>query len=115
MDIERVAGNARMSSAVRHNGTLYLKGVTPQDGGGDITAQTADVLEQIDTILSGCGSSREKVLRVMIWLTDMSDFAAMNAVYDKWLLAGHEPVRACVEARLARVEFRIEIQVVAAG
>jgi enamine deaminase RidA (YjgF/YER057c/UK114 family) len=44
----------------------------------------------------------------------MGDFAAMNAVWEKWVVPGHTPARATVEARLAAPEYRIEIQIVAA-
>ena len=50
----------------------------------------------------------------MIWLADMSDFAAMNEVWDAWVPAGCAPARACGEARLARPELRVEIIVTAA-
>ncbi len=111
MTIMRIAGNARMSAAIVHNGMVYLKGVPPLDPEVDITAQTTDVLRQIDDLLAQCGSGRQNAIKVMIWLADMADFTAMNAVYDAWVVAGKEPVRACVEARLASPKLKVEVQV----
>ena len=44
----------------------------------------------------------------------MKDFADMNAVYDAWVAKGHEPARACVEAKMARENLLVEMSVVAA-
>jgi len=112
--VKRVTGNARMSSAAIHNGTAYLKGVTARDPDGDLAAQTNDVLAQIDDLLAQVGSGRDKVLKIAIWLADIGDFDAMNAIYDAWVVKGAEPVRACVEARLASPKLKIEIQATAA-
>ncbi len=112
--VKRIPGNARMSSAVIHNGTAYLKGVTARNPDGDLAAQTNDVLAQIDDLLAQVGSSREKVLKIAIWLADIRDFDAMNAIYDGCIVKGAEPVRACVEARLASSRLKIEIQATAA-
>ncbi|MFB0936922.1 MAG: Rid family hydrolase, partial [Propionivibrio sp.] len=49
-----------------------------------------------------------------IYLRDMADYAAMNAVWDEWVPEGTAPVRACVEARLANPDMRVEIVIVAA-
>ena len=114
MTIRRMAGNARMSNAVIYNGITYTKGVTPIDINAGIEDQTRDVLDQIDTILSDAGTSKEKALKVMIWITDMRDFDAMNSVYDAWISAGNKPVRACVETTLAVRDMKVEIQVEAA-
>ena len=49
-----------------------------------------------------------------IWLTDMSTFQEMNAVWDAWVSAGNTPARATVEAKLAAPAFKVEIAVIAA-
>ncbi|MEO3386390.1 RidA family protein [Mesorhizobium sp. CAU 1741] len=114
MALQRYPGNKRMSAAVAHGDTLYLKGVTPRDTDGEIETQTQDVLDQIDALLLDAGSGRDKVVKVMIWITDIRNFERMNSVYDQWIVAGSEPVRACVEARLADPKMKVEIQVEAA-
>jgi enamine deaminase RidA (YjgF/YER057c/UK114 family) len=53
-------------------------------------------------------------LSATIWLADMRDYDAMNAVWDAWVSPGNTPVRACVEARLAAPHWRVEIAVIAA-
>ncbi|ARS53357.1 RidA family protein [Kushneria konosiri] len=110
--IERQDTNQRMSKIVKHNGTVYLCG---QVGEGDtVTDQTHDCLSRIDALLEKAGSSRERLLQVVIWLADMADFEEMNAVWDQWVPEGCAPARACGEARLARPALRVEMIVTAA-
>lgn len=103
----------RMSKIVVHKGTVYLCG---QVGGadGDITDQTRECLRRIEALLAEAGSSPAHILQAVIWLADMSDFAAMNAVWDDWVPEGAAPARACGEAALARPELKVEIIVTAA-
>lgn len=113
-DIKRYPATARMSAMVEHGSTLYLKGVTPGASIPDTIAdQTRDVLRQIEALLAQGGSSLQQMLAVNIWLRDIKEIDGMNAVYDAWLKPGHEPVRACVQAQLAKPQYRLEIQVVA--
>ncbi|MEM7545714.1 MAG: RidA family protein [Pseudomonadota bacterium] len=110
--IERLHTGARMSKIVKHNGVAYLCG---QVGAGESVAeQTADCLSRIDALLTEAGSGREHILQAVIWLRDMADFDAMNAVWDAWVPEGHAPARACGEARLARDVLKVEIIVTAA-
>ncbi|EEE43287.1 RidA family protein [Roseibium alexandrii] len=110
--IERFETSQRMSKIVKHNGVAYLCG---QVGDGETVAeQTRDCLSRVDALLEKAGSSREKMLQVVIWLADMSDFAEMNAVWDTWVPEGHAPARACGEAKLARAELKVEVIVTAA-
>lgn len=102
----------RMSQLVTHNGTAYLAGQVAK--GDTVTAQTEACLAQIDALLAEAGSSREHMLQVIIWLSDMADFAEMNAVWDAWVPQGHTPVRACGEAKLATPEYLVEVIVTAA-
>ncbi|MCI5110332.1 MAG: RidA family protein [Marivita sp.] len=110
--IERQEIGTRMSKIVKHNGTVYLCG---QVGAGDtVTEQTQDCLARVDALLKQAGSSREQMLQAIIWLSDMADFAEMNAVWDAWVPEGHAPARACGEAKLARPELKVEVIVTAA-
>jgi len=54
------------------------------------------------------------LLQVMIWIADTRDFDAMNEVYDQWVPQGQQPVRACVESKLASPDLLIEVQASAA-
>lgn len=110
--IERIDTGARMSRIVKHNGTAYLCGQVGE--GATVTEQTQDCLARIDALLERAGSSRGQILQAIVWLSDMADFAEMNAVWDAWVPEGDAPARACGEARLARDTLKVEIIVTAA-
>jgi hypothetical protein len=73
--------------------------------GGDITAQTADVLRQIDAWLAQCDSDKSRIVEATIFLANMADYAGMNAAWDAWVDAANPSARACVEAKLANGEW----------
>lgn len=112
--IERINPGKRLSDAVVHGSTIYLAGQVASDPGADIKGQARDILAQIDRLLGGLGSSKQRLLSATIYLADMADFAAMNEVWDGWAPRGNLPARATVEAKLAKPEYRIEIQAIAA-
>ena len=113
MQIQRHGTTRRYSDSVVHNGTVYLVEV-PSNLDGDITAQTTNLLAGIERLLEQAGSDRSKLLMVTIYLADMADYDALNAVWDAWVPEGHAPTRACVQARLANPGFRVEMAVTAA-
>lgn len=97
---------------MKHNGLVYLCG---QVGDGSTVAeQTTDCLSRVDELLNKAGSDRKYILQAIIWLSDMSDFAEMNDVWDAWVPSGFAPARACGEARLARDALKVEIIITAA-
>lgn len=110
--ITRIAPAPRMSQAVIHNGTVYLAGQVGE--GATVAEQTRDCLRQVDALLAEAGSGKEAILTTTICLADIADFAEMNGVWDEWVLPGHTPARATVEARLAAPKYRVEIIVTAA-
>ena len=115
MSIQRIDVGSRMSKAVVHGNTVYLAGIVANDPKGkDTTAQTKDILAQIDGFLAKCGTDKSKLLSANIWITDMANFAEMNAVWDAWVSPGNTPARATVEAGLATPDYKVEIMVVAA-
>jgi enamine deaminase RidA (YjgF/YER057c/UK114 family) len=114
MSVKRINVGPRMSDVVVHNGVAYLAGKVPGDTSGDIGAQTADVLKQIDALLAQAGTSKSNLLRAEIFLTDIKEFAGMNKVWDAWVDGKATPARATIECKLARPEFKIEIMVIAA-
>ena len=79
-----------------------------------IRSQTADVLQQIDRRLAEAGSDKTRILRTQIFLRDIADIAAMNEVWDAWVVAGSAPPRATVQAALANPDYLIEVVVTAA-
>jgi enamine deaminase RidA (YjgF/YER057c/UK114 family) len=105
--IERIESGARSSKIVKHNGVAYITGQVAE--GDTIQEQVQTCLDKIDALLIKAGSSRENMLRVTIWLADMSDFAGLNEVWNAWVPEGHAPARACGEAKLARAELKVEL------
>lgn len=113
--IQRFDTGPRMSEMTVHNGVAYLAGQVADDASADISGQTAQVLAQIDDLLARAGSDKSQILRAQIFLTDLADFAAMNAVWQQWVAPGHTPARATVQAALADPAWKIEIVVTAAA
>ena len=85
--------------------------------GAIVTSLVQDVLTPnptFDRLLGEAGTDKSRILMTQIFLADLADFPAMNAVWDAWVVAGQTPPRATVQARLARPEWRIEVVVTAA-
>ncbi|WP_137921903.1 RidA family protein [Hydrogenophaga sp. 2FB] len=112
--ITRIGVATRYSEAAVFNGVVYLAGMVPERGDTDITGQTQDVLEQVHQRLQEAGSDKSRILRTQIFLADIADIGAMNAVWDAWVVPGTAPPRATVQAALADPAWRIEIVVTAA-
>ena len=72
------------------------------------------MLGHIDRLLAEADSDKTQLLSVQIYLSDMANFPAMNAVWDEWVAQGNTPPRATVEAKLANPACLVEIVVVAA-
>lgn len=112
MTVKRIEPGARMSQAVVHNGTVYLAGQVGH--GADVATQSREALAEVERLLAEVGSDKSRILSTTIWLADMTDFAAMNAVWDAWVDPKAPPARACGEAKLATAEYLVEFMVVAA-
>jgi len=112
-EIIRKHTGERSSKIVIHNETIYLTGQVgnPDE---DISDQTRTCLRKIDELLAEVGSDKSRILQTTIWLADMSDFAALNEVWNAWVPEGHAPARACGEAKLARPTLKVEMIVTAA-
>ena len=113
--IQRFDVGSRMSEMAVHNGVVYLAGQVAEGGGKDIREQTRQVLAAIDALLARAGSDKGRILRAQIFLADLADFAAMNAVWEAWVVPGHTPPRATVQAALAKPQWKIEMVVTAAA
>ena len=114
MEIKRNGANGRRAQSVSYNGILYTSGITTTDLAGDTTAQTQDVLKQLDDILCRGGTERSRVISATITLADMADYGAFNAVWDAWVVDGYEPARSVTGGQLAVPEYKIKISVTAA-
>jgi enamine deaminase RidA (YjgF/YER057c/UK114 family) len=113
-DIRRIDPGLRMSEAVVKGNRIYCSGMIPEDTSLDITGQVKQALFEIDSLLAKGGSDKTKILTATIWLADIGDFAAMNAVWDAWVVPGHTPARATVQARMNDPKMKVEIMVVGA-
>lgn len=114
MTIERIEPGVRFSEAVAHGNLVFLAGHTSSVEDAPVYDQTVDILAQIDAHLAAAGTDKSKLLSVSIWLSDIGTFAEMNRAWDEWLDRDNMPVRATVEARLARPGWKVEIAGIAA-
>ena len=115
MTIDRIGVTQRWCDAAIFNGIVFLAGhVAEKTEGRSLREQTTEVLALLEETLEAAGSDKSKLLLVTLYLREMADYAAMNAVWDAWLPAGSAPARACIEAKLAHPGYRIEAVVIAA-
>ncbi|MEM5503006.1 RidA family protein [Ahrensia kielensis] len=112
MSITRTEIGSRMSQTVTHGDTIYLAGQVGE--GADITAQTKDMLANVDRLLESVGSSKSHILSATIWMANMGDVAGMNAVWDAWVDPKNTPARACIESRLVTSDYIVEVMIIAA-
>lgn len=112
--IQRFDVGARLSEMAVHNGVAYLAGQVPADGTRDMRDQTRQVLDAIDALLARAGTDKSRLLMAQIFITDLADFPALNEVWEAWVVPGHTPPRATVQAQLARPGWKLEIVVTAA-
>ncbi|KAE9529024.1 RidA family protein [Testudinibacter aquarius] len=111
MAIQYFGQTPRFSEATVANGFVFLAGMVPENSAADIYQQTRDVLTQIDSWLAKCGSDKNHLLEATIFLRDMADYDGMNRAWDEWVNPQHSPARACVEAKLAKADWKVEIKV----
>lgn len=106
--VQRIKTSARMSQIVAHGDYVWLSG---QVGTAyqSVTEQTEEVLRKVEKLLNEAGSDMTKILTAEVWLDDMRYFDEMNAVWDRVILPGHAPARACGAARLGRPGLWVEI------
>jgi 2-iminobutanoate/2-iminopropanoate deaminase len=108
------------SQAVRANGFLFLSGQVPLDPAtgelvrGTIDEEAARVLRNLGAVLEAAGSGFDKVVRTTVFLVDLADFAAMNAVYARHF-GEARPARSTVQVAALPRGARIEIDVIALG
>ncbi len=106
------------SPALKVGNFLFLSGSIPLDPvsgqlvEGGITEQTTRVLENIKTLLEAAGASFDNVARTTVFMVDLGEFAAMNAVYAKYFAAPY-PARSTVQVVKLPRDVRVEIDVIA--
>ncbi|MCX8996493.1 RidA family protein [Rhizobiaceae bacterium BDR2-2] len=112
MSIKRIEPGARMSGAVVHGNVVYLAG---QVGDGKtVTEQSRSALAEVERLLVAAGSNKAKILQTIIYLSDMSTFGEMNAVWESWIDPKNPPARATSQAALATPDYKVEFVVTAA-
>ena len=93
-------------------GQIALDPASMEIVAGDVTAQTDRVMANLAAILTAAGSSLQRVVKTTVFLKDMGDFAAMNAVYGRHF-GDHKPARSTVEAARLPKDVLVEIEAVA--
>jgi 2-iminobutanoate/2-iminopropanoate deaminase len=108
------------SQGIRINGLLFLSGqvgLDPATGKlvpGGIRAETEQVLRNLAAVLEAAGKTFTDVVRAGVFLTDIGDFSAMNAVYEKQFIQPY-PARTTIAVAALPLGARVEIDLVAAG
>lgn len=114
-NISRLHAGIRLSDVSIFNGVAYFAGQVPnQTIELGLKDQTEEVLQTIDRLLAEAGSDKSRILSCQIFLTDVTQIADMNSVWDKWIPAGHCPSRVSVQAQMGNPKIRIEIVITAA-
>lgn len=105
------------SQGILANGFLFASGqipINPATGeieGTDITAQAELVMKNIGAILRAADTTYENVVKTTCFLADMADFAAFNAVYEKYFTG--RPARSCVAVKKLPKDVLCEVEVTA--
>jgi len=106
------------SQAIVANGMVFTAGQIALNargemvGDGDVAAETRQVLSNLAAVLEEAGAGLDSVVKTTVFLADMEDFAAMNAVYAQFFKAPY-PARAAVQAARLPKDVRVEIEAVA--
>lgn len=106
------------SQAVLAGGFLWCSGAIPLDAAGHLvgtnaTEQTEQVMKNLEAVLKAGGADFSKVVRCGIFLSDLADFAAVNAVYGRFFPEGQAPARSTIEVGRLPRDVKVEIDAVA--
>ena len=105
------------SQAIIHGDILFTSGqipINPRSGAVEaegITAQTEQVMQNLEAIFEAAGTSFDKAIKTTCFLSDMGDFASFNEVYAKYFTS--KPARSCVAVKALPKGVLVEIEVVA--
>lgn len=105
------------SQAIAAGEMLYSSGQIPLDPAtgalvaGDITAQTEQVMKNLGAVLEAGGTGFDRVVKATCFLADMKDFAAFNAVYERYFIS--KPARSCVAVKQLPKDALVEVEVTA--
>lgn len=108
------------NQAIAAGGLVFVAGQIPLDpatgevvGGGDVSRQTEQVMANLSAILAAAGVGWADVVKTTVFLADMNDFAAMNAVYARFFDEASAPARACVQVSRLPKDVLVEIDCIA--
>ena len=108
------------NQAVIAGGWLYCSGQIPLDpatgamvGDGNVEAETRQVLSNLKAVLQEAGTDPSKVVRTTVFLVDLGDFQAVNAIYAEMFGEGVSPARACVQVAALPKGSKVEIDCIA--
>ncbi len=82
--------------------------------GGSIVEQTSQALENVEFLLESCGATMDDIVKVVIYMRDVSHYDEMNRVYRQYFTKGQEPARVTIQAPSPIDGVDIEIEVIAA-
>ena len=105
------------SQAMKTGNLLYTSGQIPIDPAtgnveaADIIGQTEQVMQNLKAVLEAAGTSFDKAVKTLCFLTDMGNFAAFNEVYAKYFTS--KPARSCVAVSALPKGVLVEVEVVA--
>ena len=99
------------------NNMFYSSGQIPLTAAGElvegtITEQTNQVFENLKAVLAEAGSSLDKVVKTMVFISDMNEFGELNEEYARHF-GDHKPARSCVEVARLPKDVKVEIEVIA--
>lgn len=105
------------SQAIKINGMVYTSGqlgINPETGElpDDLEAQAHQVFKNLKAVLEAAGTSMDKVVKTMVFLSDMNDFAAVNDIYKQYFTDDY-PARSAVEVARLPKDAKLEIEVIA--
>lgn len=110
--------NGHYSMCIEHNGSLYISGQLPKDSNtglipNGIEAQTELVLTKLETILNAAGSTKDKVISMRLYISDIEMWEKVNNTYAVFF-GNHKPARAVVPTKELHYGCLIEIEAIAA-
>ena len=110
VDTSKNTGNTPRVVSISPDRTLR---VWDPVGGGDVEAETRQVLSNLQAVLRAAGTEAARVVRTTVYLVDLADFQAVNAIYAEMFGSGVSPARACVQVAALPKGSRVEIDCIA--
>ncbi len=108
------------NQAIRAGAMVFCSGQVALDpvtgvvvGEGDVAQEAEQVMKNLEAVLSAAGTSFKDVVKTTVFLTDMQDFATVNAVYARYFDEATAPARACVQVSVLPKNVKVEIDCIA--